>query len=43
MINILSTLLTPSCGTARVAGFDVSTEIHRVRQLISVVAQDAAA
>lgn len=42
VINILSTLLTASSGTARIAGFDVATQAHRVRQSISVVAQDAA-
>lgn len=37
LIKILSTLLLPTSGTARVAGFDVVTEADRVRRSISMV------
>lgn len=41
-VNILSTLLKPSSGTALVAGYDVATDPVRVRQNIGVTGQDAA-
>jgi ABC-type multidrug transport system, ATPase component len=37
LIKILCTLLLPTSGTARVAGFDVVTEADRVRRSISMV------
>ncbi len=37
LIKILTTLLAPSTGSARVAGFDVHREAHRVRPRISMV------
>jgi ABC-2 type transport system ATP-binding protein len=37
LIKILVTLLLPSAGTARVAGFDVATEAHEVRRRIAMV------
>jgi len=37
LIKILTTLLSPSSGTAHVAGFDVATEPTRVRPLINMV------
>ena len=40
--RILATLLEPSGGTARVGGFDVVREAHRVRQLIGLTGQYAA-
>ncbi len=42
MINILSTLLRPDGGTARVCGHDVITEPEAVRRVISVTGQNAA-
>ena len=39
-ISILCTLLTPTAGTARVAGIDVSHDPARVRQRIGLVFQD---
>jgi ABC-2 type transport system ATP-binding protein len=39
-ISILCTLLTPSAGTARVAGIDVVRDPARVRQRIGLVFQD---
>ncbi|GAB3919376.1 glycosyl transferase family 8 [Microlunatus endophyticus] len=41
-INILSTLLKPDAGAARVAGFDTSREADRVRRAISLTGQFAA-
>ncbi|BBN99592.1 daunorubicin resistance protein DrrA family ABC transporter ATP-binding protein [Sporolactobacillus terrae] len=40
-IRMLSTLLRPDAGTARIFGHDVSNESHRVRQLIGVTGQYA--
>lgn len=37
LIKILTTLLAPSSGWARVAGFDVVKEAHRIRPLINMV------
>ena len=39
-ISILCTLLSPTAGTARVAGIDVAYDPARVRQLIGLVFQD---
>ena len=39
-INILCTLLQPTSGVARIDGFDVVREPHRVRQRIGLVFQD---
>ncbi len=41
-VRMLTTLLTPTSGTARVAGFDVVTEANKVRRSIGVALQDAA-
>lgn len=40
-INMLTTLLTPTSGTARVAGFDVVKERQNVRKSIGLVFQEA--
>jgi oleandomycin transport system ATP-binding protein len=40
-VRILSTLLTPDAGTARIAGFDVVNEAERVRQAIGLTGQYA--
>ena len=37
LIKILTTLLAPTSGTARVAGYDVSREAQKVRPLINMV------
>ena len=42
MINILSTLLRPDGGTARVCGQDVIAEPEAVRRVISVTGQNVA-
>lgn len=42
IVNILSTLLTPTCGSATVAGYDVVGEAAQVRRSIGVTGQDAA-
>ncbi len=39
-INILCTLLSPTSGRAKVAGFDVQTQREQVRQSIGLVFQD---
>ncbi len=41
-VRMLTTLLTPTGGRARVAGFDVVTEADQVRRSIGVALQDAA-
>ena len=41
-VRMLTTLLTPTEGTARVAGFDVVKEAGKVRRSIGVALQDAA-
>jgi len=41
-VRILSTLLTPDAGTARVAGHDVVSDRNAVRKAISLTAQEAA-
>jgi len=41
-VRILSTLLTPDGGHARVAGFDVVSQRHEVRRRISLTGQHAA-
>ena len=41
-INILSTLLLPDKGTARISGFDVVNEVDKVRSLIGLTGQYAA-
>ncbi|MDA8238116.1 MAG: ATP-binding cassette domain-containing protein [Chloroflexi bacterium] len=38
LIKILTTLLLPTAGTARVAGFDVVTETVRIRRIMNMVA-----
>jgi ABC-2 type transport system ATP-binding protein len=38
LIKILTTLLIPTSGTARVAGFDVVTETAKIRRVINMVA-----
>ena len=41
-VRMLTTLLRPTAGTARVAGFDVGTEPEKVRLRIGVALQEAA-
>jgi ABC-2 type transport system ATP-binding protein len=41
-IKILCTLLSPSAGRARLAGFDVARQAYEVRQRIGVIFQDPA-
>ena len=41
-VNILATLLTPDSGTARVCGFDTTTQAEHVREKISLTGQFAA-
>jgi ABC-2 type transport system ATP-binding protein len=41
-VRMLVTLLRPTEGTARVAGFDVARDAHQVRRAIGVALQDAA-
>jgi oleandomycin transport system ATP-binding protein len=40
-VHILATLVTPDAGHATVAGYDVSTQAHQVRQLIGLAGQYA--
>jgi ABC-2 type transport system ATP-binding protein len=40
IINMLITLLKPTCGTATVAGFDVSTGQDMIRRHIGIIFQD---
>jgi ABC-2 type transport system ATP-binding protein len=42
LVRILATLTRPDAGTARVAGFDVTTQRHLVRRSISLTGQYAA-
>jgi ABC-2 type transport system ATP-binding protein len=42
MVRILSTLLRPDAGRARVAGFDIIADRHQVRRSISLTGQYAA-
>jgi ABC-2 type transport system ATP-binding protein len=42
MVRMLTTLLRPTAGMARVAGFDVSRQAAQVRRSIGVALQDAA-
>jgi len=42
IVRILSTLLPPDAGTARVAGFDIHRERAQVRRSISLTGQDTA-
>jgi ABC-2 type transport system ATP-binding protein len=42
IVRMLTTLLTPTAGTARVAGFDVVRQAGAVRRSIGVALQDAA-
>jgi ABC-2 type transport system ATP-binding protein len=42
IVRILTTLLRPTAGSARVAGFDVVSEASQVRQTIGVALQEAA-
>jgi ABC-2 type transport system ATP-binding protein len=39
-INVLTTMLTPTCGTAKVCGFDVEKQDHKVRENIGIVPQE---
>ena len=39
-VNILSTLLTPTSGKARVAGYDVTKEGVKIRRLIGYLPED---
>ena len=42
MVRMLTTLLRPTAGSARVAGFDIVSEADKVRRAIGVALQDAA-
>jgi ABC-2 type transport system ATP-binding protein len=39
-INMLTTMLTPTDGTAKVAGYDIVSDGHRVRENIGIVPQE---
>jgi ABC-2 type transport system ATP-binding protein len=41
-ISMLSCLLEPTSGSAQIAGFDIGTESHRVKELIGVCPQEVA-
>jgi oleandomycin transport system ATP-binding protein len=41
IVSILSTLVAPDSGQARVRGYDVATQAHQVRQLIGLAGQYA--
>ncbi|KAA0233961.1 MAG: Vitamin B12 import ATP-binding protein BtuD [Acidimicrobiales bacterium] len=41
-VRVLTTLLKPTSGTARVAGYDVESQADKVREVIGVALQDAA-
>ena len=40
-VHILATLVTPDAGHATIAGYDVATQPHQVRQLIGLAGQYA--
>lgn len=40
LMSMLTTLLEPTCGTARVGGFDVRTQKHEVRNILGYLPQD---
>ena len=40
-INILTTLLRPTSGSAKISGFDVSKDPKKVRKTIGIVFQDS--
>jgi len=42
LVNILTTMLPPTSGTARVAGFDVTKDGHQIRSRIGLTGQFAA-
>ena len=42
IVRILTTLSRPDAGTARVAGFDITTETHDLRRAISLTGQSVA-
>ncbi|MBB5957655.1 ABC-2 type transport system ATP-binding protein [Saccharothrix tamanrassetensis] len=42
LVNVLTTMLPPDAGTARVAGFDVVRQAHQVRSRIGLTGQFAA-
>jgi len=42
LVNVLTTMLPPTSGNARVAGFDVVTQAHEVRARIGLTGQFAA-
>jgi hypothetical protein len=42
-VHILATLVTPDAGHATIAGYDVQTQAHQVRQLIGLAGQYASA
>ena len=40
LVKVLTTILAPTAGKARVAGFDVSTQQHEVRARVGVALQE---